>query len=177
MLTYVIEGSGSYEYASDPPAVMVPGSIKLLSAPTPVSHAITPGKGQTVHWFSVVTTLPAGASSVPRLQSGRAEVSGARPDGTIIERLVGPKLALQSEIGLECEGMKFLSDGTSFRRVGHDSVALCYALTGRGRVDSEPLEGGEAALVEDAAGIAVQGRAGFHVVLVRAPRPSSPALA
>ncbi len=174
VLTYVIEGLGSYEFGPDPPVPVLPGAVKLLTAPTSVSHAVNPGSGQTVRWFSVVAALPDGTASVPRLQSGRAEETGVRPDGTNVQRLVGPKVAIRSAIGLECEAITFLSDGTSFQRVGHDSVALCYALSGRGMVDGEALEGGEAALVENAAGIALQGQPGFHVVFVRVPRGPPP---
>lgn len=172
VLTYVIEGSASYVYGAGPPDALASGSTRLLTAPSPVSHAINPGKGQTVRWFAVVTSLPAGESTLPRLQSGQANPTSEQPDGTILRRLVGPGSLLTSSVGLEGEAIEFRSSGTTFRRVGHDRVAVCYALSGRGRVDSEILDGGEAALIEQSAGIALQGHPGFQVILMRAPQRS-----
>ena len=54
----MIEGLGSYEFGPDPPVPVLPGAVKLLTAPTSVSHAVNPGSGQTVRWFSVVAALP-----------------------------------------------------------------------------------------------------------------------
>ena len=67
--------------------------------------------------------------------------------------------------------MEYRSEGTSFHRVGHDRLAVVYVLQGRGRVDQSEIEGGEMALVEGAAGVALHGQRGFHVVFVSAPRP------
>lgn len=170
VLTYVIEGSASYGYGPSPPDLLVGGSTRLLTAPTSVSHAISPGTGQTIRWFAVVVSLPAGTVTEPRLQSGQAKPTRVQPDGTIVRRLVGPGTDLSSAVGLEGEAIDFRSEGVTFRKIGHDHAAVCYALSGRGRVDDDVLEGGEAALVEDSAGIALQGPPGFQVVLVRAPR-------
>lgn len=172
VLTYVVEGSASYVYGPGPPDSLVSGATRLLTAPTPVSHAINPGKGQTVRWFAVVASLPVGRAAAPHLQSGRAEPTGIQPDGTIVRRLVGPGTTITSAVGLEGEAIEFHSTGTTFRKVGHDRVAVCYALAGRGRVDNEILEGGEAALIEQSAGIGLQGQPGFRVGLVYAPRES-----
>jgi redox-sensitive bicupin YhaK (pirin superfamily) len=173
VLTYVIEGSGTYEFGPDPPAQVRPGSIKLLTAPSSASHRINPGVGQTVRWFAMVVALPDGLTSAPELQSGVAKETGMRSDGTAVRVLVGPKAEVRSAAGAEAEAIRFVNEGTSFRRVGHDSMAVCYALMGRGMVDSVPIEGGEAALVDDAAGIAVQGTPGFQAVFVRVPRGPS----
>jgi redox-sensitive bicupin YhaK (pirin superfamily) len=170
VLTYVIEGSASYLFAPTPADPLVPGSTRLLTATTAASHAINPTKGQTVRWFSSVTSLPEGVSGAPRLQSGRAEPTGLEPDGTIVRRLVGPGSSLTSSIGLEAEAIDFRSNGTTFRKIGHDHIAVYYVLSGRGRVDNEIVEGGEAALVEESAGIALQGSPGFSAVLLRVPR-------
>ena len=170
VLTYVIEGSGTYAYGPHPAETLVAGATRLLTAPTPVSHAINPGKGQTVRWFAVVASLPASNAAPSRLQSGRAEPTELQPDGTILRRIAGPGTTLRSSVGIESEAIEFRSTGATFRKVGHDRVAICYALSGRGRVDDQVVEGGEAALVEQAAGIALHGQAGFRIVLVHAPR-------
>jgi redox-sensitive bicupin YhaK (pirin superfamily) len=170
VLTYVIEGSASYVYGPGPPDSLAPGSTRLLTAPRPVSHAINPGTGQTVRWFATVVSIPAGMPAEPRLQSGRADPTGMQPDGTVVRHLVGPGTSLTSSVGFEGEAIEFRSTGTTFRKVGHDRVAVCYALSGSGTVDNELLDGGEAALIEQSAGIALQGQPGFRVVLVRAPR-------
>ncbi len=170
VLTYVIEGSASYDFGSEAPRPLTAASTMLLTAPSSVSHAVKPGVGHTVRWFSLVATLPAGPRSPVQLQYGRAEPRRGSAEGTVVRKLIGPETAITSAIGLVGVAIQFESDATSFQKVGHDRAAVCYALAGRGRVDSELLEGGEAALVDDAAGVAIQGGPGFHVVLAHAPR-------
>jgi quercetin 2,3-dioxygenase len=170
VLTYVIEGAGTYEFGSRPLDTVVPGSARLLLAPASVSHAINPGKGQTVRWFSAVVSLPPGSTLTPRLLAGESQESPLQPDGTTIRKVVGPGAPVQSAMGLECEDVRFHSAGAAFRKVGHDHVAVCYALSGRGAVDNQPLDGGEAALIDESGGMSLQGQAGFHVVLVKVPR-------
>jgi quercetin 2,3-dioxygenase len=171
VLTYIIEGSGFYALGPEAPDPVVAGSTKLLTATTSVGHSINPDKGRTVRWFSTVTRLPEGRTDPPRVQSARAAASGLQPDGTVVRRLVGPGTGITSAIGLEVEDLEFHDAGDSYRKVGHDRIAICYALSGRGSVDTESLDVGEAALVEDAAGMAIHGRPGLRVVLVNAPRP------
>jgi len=173
VLTYVIEGSASYAIEPGPPRPLTAGTIMLLTAPAAVSHAINPEKGSTVRWFSIVAALPSGASPTPRLQSARAEATELQAEGTVVRPLVGPGSALTSAMGLEAAEIDCRAPGASFRRIGHDRVAVCYALGGRGRLDNERLEGGQAALVENVAGIALQGQSDFRVVLVTAPRVPS----
>jgi quercetin 2,3-dioxygenase len=171
VLTYIIEGSGTYALGTGPADPVSPGSVRLLTAPTSTAHSINPGKGKMVRWFSVISRLPGGSGGGPQLQSGTIAPSGVQPDGTILWRLVGPTTPIRSALGVECEAIKFQEAGDAYRKVGHDRVAVCYAISGRGSVDSEGFEGGEAALVEDAAGLALHGRAGLHVVLVTGPHP------
>lgn len=173
VLTYVIEGAASYEFGSAAPRPLTADSTMLLTAPTALSHAVKPGTGHTVRWFSLVTTLPPGSNSPARLQSGRADPRRGPAEGTIVRQLIGSGTAITSAVGLEGVAIQFESDATAFQKVGHERTAVCYALTGRGRIDSEVLEGGEAAFVDDAAGVAIQGRPGFHVVLMHAPRGST----
>lgn len=172
VLTYVIEGAGTYEYGAHPPEAIVPGSARLLVAPIPVSHSINPGKGQTIRWFAVVASLPPGSVSDPQNLSVQSDLSPVQPDGTAVRRLVGPAGPLRSVTGLECETIAFESRGAAFRKVGHDRLAVCYALSGRGAVDNQPLDGGEAALIDGLAGISIAGAPGFQVILTTAPRGS-----
>ncbi len=174
VLTYVIEGSASYEFGSSPATPLAPGSTMLLTAPSAVPHSINPGKGHTVRWFAVVAALTAGDAAAPRLQLRIAPWSAAGADGTSVRKLVGPGSGITSMIGLEAAAIEFRSAGASFRKVGHDRLAVCYALAGRGKLDNEVLEGGEAGLVEDVAGVAIQGPPGFRVVFVSAPRTPPP---
>ena len=170
VMTYVIEGAGSYVAGSDPPRLIELGSTQLLTAPTTISHAINPEKGHTVRWFATMMGLPPGQGAKPQLQFGHSTETGPQPDGTAVRHLVGPGSDLRSAVGLEAEAIRFLSEGTSFRRVGHDFLAICYALAGRGLVDNQPLEGGEAAFIEEVGGISVQGNPGFHLIFARSPR-------
>jgi redox-sensitive bicupin YhaK (pirin superfamily) len=173
VLTYLIEGSGMYEYGPSPAAPILPGAVNLLTAPSNVTHAINPGPGQTLRYFAVVATLPGGeAHAAPRLQSSRPEPAPPQPDGTVTCHLVGAGKGLVSAVGLESDVIEFRSAGAAFRKVGHDRIAVGYVLSGRGRIDNQDVEAGEAVLVEDAAGIALDGRAGLRMVLTSAPRPA-----
>jgi redox-sensitive bicupin YhaK (pirin superfamily) len=175
VLTYVIEGSGTYEVADAPPESIAPGAARMLTAPSNGSHAINSGEGQTIRYFAVVAALPAGGAGATKVQSAQVRESPPQPDGSAVARVAGPNGPLKSAAGLECDAVRFVEDGTSFRRVGHDHTLICYALSGRGHVDSDSLEVGEAAVVTDASGIGLQGQAGFRAILVRAPRMTASA--
>jgi redox-sensitive bicupin YhaK (pirin superfamily) len=170
VLTYVIEGSASYEVAPGPPRPLVSGSTMLLTAQTSVPHAINPGTGHTVRWFAVVTSLSASIQATRQLQESLPRWGAVGADGSIIRHLVGPTAEIKSTVGTEALAIEFRSPGASFQKVGHDRIAVCYALAGRGKLDNEVLEAGEAGLVEDAAGVALQGGLGFRAVFVSAPR-------
>jgi redox-sensitive bicupin YhaK (pirin superfamily) len=170
VLTYVIEGSGSYEFGNDPPRTLSAGATHLLTASTNVAHAINPGKGQTIRWFAVVAALPPGSTAPVRVQSTHVRPGPGSTDGTAVRRLVGPGSGIESSVGIECELIEFPSNGTTFRRVGHDRIAIAYTLSGRGSVDNQTVDAGEAALVDDAAGVAIGGRAGLRLMLTTAPR-------
>jgi len=170
VLTYVIEGSGSYSYLAEAPREVAAGSVLLLTAPVSQTHALNPAKGRTVRWFAAVLKLPAGVPPTNRLQSARTESKRGASEGTVVRRLVGAGSSIASAAGLEAKTIEFESGATSFQKVGHDRVVACYALSGQGRVDNETLEGGEAAFVQDAAGVALEGQPGFRVVFLSAPR-------
>jgi hypothetical protein len=133
-------------------------------------HAINPGKGKTLRYFAVVATMPSGKPSQPRLQSAEPLLTPSEPDGTVVRPILGARTGLVSAIGLECEVIDFRSAGTSFQKVGHERIAVIYSVSGRAKVDNEVLEAGEAALVDDAAGVAISGRPGLQVILTSAPR-------
>lgn len=171
MLTYVIEGAASHEFGPGPPGRLTAGSAILLTAPKPVSHAINSVPGHTVRWFSAVVMLGPGPAPAPGLFVSQV-ADGAGPDGSAVRPLVGPGSPLPSAAGLEGAIIEHESEGTSFHRVGHDRLALVYALRGRGRVDDATLDGGEAALVEATAGVALHGQPGFRAVFLSAPRPT-----
>jgi redox-sensitive bicupin YhaK (pirin superfamily) len=171
VLTYVIEGAATYSLGSGSPEPLQPGSTKLLTAPSSTSHAINAVKGQTVRWFSLVVALPPGVTGAYRLQSTHVRETDPQPDGTVLRQLVGPRSSVSSAAGLECEVLRFQDEGTVFRRVGHDRRAIAYALSGPGGVDNDDLDAGEAAFIEDAAGISLKGEAGFHVIFSSAPKP------
>jgi redox-sensitive bicupin YhaK (pirin superfamily) len=174
VLTHVIEGTGAYELGPGPPAALGPGSTWLLSAPTSIAHAINPGRGQTMRYVTVIATLSATSQGTAGVQTAELGDSIEQPDGTVVHHLVGPGSGLASRVGLECESIEFASDGVAYRRIGHDRLGVCYALTGRGMVSNESLDTGEAALAEDVAGVAIEGRAGLGVVFLTAPRALDP---
>lgn len=172
VFSYVIEGSGLYSYGTNPPEPLGAGSVQLLTAGTQVAHAINPGKGQTLRWLAVVVTLSPQGAPTNRLQSARMTDGPVAPDGTRTRNLVGAASTVRSSVGLEAYELAFAEEGTTFRRVGHGVNAVGYALSGAGTVDGRPVELGEAAVIEESAGVAIQGRPGFRIVLVHVPRPA-----
>lgn len=176
VLTFEVEGNATYEIPPSPPVALDPGSLELLASSAKVTHSIRPARGTTIRWFSLVASLPTGATVPTRAQFDRPTASAPQADGTIVRRLVGPGARSSSACGLEADEILFAEDGTAFRRVGRDRKGLVYAFAGRGAVDSEPIELGEAALIENASGIALHGRAGLRVLVATLPRtaPSMP---
>ena len=171
-MTYIIEGAGSYEYATDPARAVAAGSVQLMTAPESVAPTITAGKGQTVRWFAAVAVLPPESKARPRVQFGRPPDTGVGPENTVVQPLVGGSSGVLSALGLECSTIGFLDEGTLFRRIGHKSLEVVYALSGRGTVGNEAIEAGEGALVEDSSGIAIHGGPGSRMILLDVPRPS-----
>ena len=171
VLTYIIEGAGAYEYGTDPARAVAAGSVQLMTAPESVAHTITAGKGQTVRWFAAVAVLSPESRAGPRVQFGQPADPDVAPETTVVQPLVGPSTPVQSALGLECSTIRFLDEGTLFRRIGHKSLAVVYAISGRGTVGNEAIEAGEGALVEDSSGIAVHGEPGCRLIQLSLPRP------
>lgn len=172
VFTYVVEGAASHQVGADPARALEAGAATILTAPAPIAHSINLAEGQTLRWVATVTSLPVDQPVEARFQSTPAERPEPEPEGTILRRLVGPTAPLRSSVGMECVALEFAVAGTSFQRVGHNRLAVCYALGGRGVVDNAPVEAGEAALIEDAAGAAITGREGFRVLFASVPRPT-----
>lgn len=174
VLTYVIEGSASYQLESGAIQPMRPGSARLLSATSRAAHRINPSQGGVIRWFSLVAGLPDGASGAVRLQASEPPASPRYDESAHVRPLVGPGATMTSAMGLESAEISFVELSTTYRRLGHGRRGLVYSLSGRGSVDGNPLEVGEAALVEGAAGIAIQGNEGFRVIVATAPSERSP---
>ena len=130
---------------------------------------VIPAKNESRHLPILLTSLS--RQDYPLLPHTKVFVADAgSTDGTAVRRLVGPGSGIESSVGIECELIEFPSNGTTFRRVGHDRIAIAYTLSGRGSVDNQTVDAGEAALVDDAAGVAIGGRAGLRLMLTTAPR-------
>jgi quercetin 2,3-dioxygenase len=171
VMTYVMEGSGLYSFEARAPEPIAVGSVLLLSAPTNVAHAVNPGKGQTLRWLAVVVALPVGTMGAAELQAANAKDGAVAADGTSTRYLVGAGSPLKSRASLEAVEISFVSEGTSFRRVGHASNAVGYATAGTGSIDGHSIEPGEAAIVEESAGVAIDGQPGFRLAWIQVPRP------
>jgi redox-sensitive bicupin YhaK (pirin superfamily) len=170
VLTWVVEGYASSQFASDPVTPTPTNSVQLLSAPSKVTHRVSPAQGGTVRWLSLVLALPDSETGAPHLRSERAIESDVQPDGTAVRPLAGPGSKLPTRSGLMARGIRFAESGTTFQAVGRDRRAVLYVLAGRGEVDTQPVEVGEGVLVENVSGIAVHGRPGLRVLLASAPR-------
>lgn len=172
VLTYVVEGFASYQYESQPAVAMPAGSVRLLSATTKVSHRVSPARGGSIRWFSLVSGLPASADGAPSSQASQPRESELQPDGTVSRTLVGPGSGINSKGNLQAREVRFVTAGTIFQAVGHARRGLVYAFSGRGEIDSQPIEGGEAVLIEGASGIALHGQPGLRLLVASAPVPA-----
>ena len=170
VLTYVSEGFASYSLEGHPDDMLRPGSARFLVSPSRSTHSISPAKGGPVRWFSLVVTLPPAVSGKPWLQASESPSTPIYEGDAWIRPLVGTGAPMRSETALECRDISFTEKSTTFQRVGHGRRGIVYALAGRGTVDGNGLESGEAALVEGVAGIAIQGTETLRVIVATVPR-------
>lgn len=172
VLTYVVEGSANYQLEGGPSELLGSGALRLLTAPVSAAHSINPDPGRTVRTFAVVVGPVSGGAEGVRLQSATAEPAQVQSDGTATRSLIGIRTPITSVTGLACEDIEFRESSTSFRKLGHDRRAVVYSLGGAGEVDGHPIDAGEAALVEEAAGVALHAEPGTRMILSSAPRPA-----
>jgi len=170
VLTYVVEGLAAYAVESGAVESLRPGSARLLSTSVSVKHRISPARSGPIRWFNLVVSAPGKAGPKPLMQASEPPTSPKYDEDAHVREIVGAKPGMTSVTGLEVSEIDFVVPSTTFRRLGHDRRGLVYALTGRGTVDSRPIDAGEAALVEGAAGIAIGGDVGFRVIVATAPR-------
>ena len=169
VLTFVVEGVATYAVGAGPPESLSPGSARLMSAGSMAQHVITPARSGPIRWFNLVVAAPTSAAAPPRLQGSEPPASPHYDEDAHVREIVGKAGAMSSVAGLEVSEIDFVVPSTTFRRLGHGRRALVYALSGHGAVDDRPVDVGEAALVEGAAGISVAGDAGFRVIMATAP--------
>ncbi|MCI4326606.1 MAG: cupin domain-containing protein [Thermoplasmata archaeon] len=169
VLTYVTEGFASYQFENGPAASLRRGSGRLLTTPGRATHRISPSEGGAIRWFNLVVGLPIDSTGGPRLQSMDSEAPTIEEDTVLVRSIVGPRAAMASSAGMECEALEFRTAGTTFRRVGPGRRAVFYAMSGRGSVDQKAIEVGEVAFVEGMPGVAVQGDGGFAGIWATAP--------
>ncbi len=169
VLTYMFEGFADYQYGTGTPESLPPGSVRLLTATSKATHRISPSRGSTVRWISIVLDLPAGVEGEPRVQSGRPRASEMQPDGSVITELVGLNSGITSRSGLIAKEVSFAQQGTEFNRIGHGRRGFAYVLAGRGAIDSQPVEMGEGVLLDHVAGVALHGQQGLRLVIGSAP--------
>jgi len=170
VLTYVTEGVAAYQVDAGSAELVPSGGARLLIAPSRVGHRVSPGPGGTVRWFNLVVALPPGTAGAPRKLALPESPTPREEDNVSVRSLVGPGAPMASLGGLECDELSFSEESTTFRKVGRERRAVVYALSGRGAVDQQPIEAGEAAFVEGVPGTAVRGTPGFRTVLATAPR-------
>lgn len=171
VLTYVLEGFASYQLEGGPPESMRPGSVRLFTVYDKTAHRISPGKGSSIRWFSLVLALSGGTKGENRLQSALPALSPVQAEGARIRPLVGPGTPVTSSAGLEAKEIQFAERGTAFLRVGRARRGIVYVLAGRGAVDAQPIEVGEAVLIERTSGFALQGTPGLRALVATAPAP------
>lgn len=169
VLTYVTEGFASYQLEKDAIEPLERGSGRLLTTPGRVSHRISPAQGGAIRWFNLVLGLPPGASGAARLQRLLPAAETAEEEKVRVRSIVGPQGPMTSAAAMECDELRFVDEGTTFRRLGSDRRAVFYAMSGRGSIDQKDIEAGEAAFVEGMPGVSIRGDAGFWGVLATVP--------
>jgi redox-sensitive bicupin YhaK (pirin superfamily) len=172
VLTYVTEGYAAYQLGDDPAELLPQGSARLLTAPTKASHRVSPAQGGAIRWFNLVVELPATAGPSVRVQSVPASSPMTEIDTVEVRPLIGGSAPMTSAAGVECQELIFTHDSATIPRIGTHRRAVVYALAGRGSVDQQTLVGGEAALIQGLAGVAIHGSLGFRAILATAPGPT-----
>ncbi len=170
VLTYVTEGFASYQLEDRAAEPLQGGSARLLTAAARSSHRISPARGGPIRWFNLVVSLPGTSTAVPRLQASEEPATPLYEENALVRPLVGPGAPMTSGASLECREVTYIEETTTFHHVGHERRALVYALTGRGTVGGRAIEGGEGALVEGTAGVAILGKEGLRLIFASAPR-------
>ena len=173
VVTYVLEGYVDHTDDAGHQDALTAGSVIVLTAHEPVQHELRMQKGRTARWLSIVMRLawhtePLPTSLLVRTASGPIEA----PDGTIRRPVVGASAHADSPNGFELLDIEFSREGTGFFRIGRDRRAIAYVLHGSGTIDNERALAGQAALVEDASGVQIQGSSGYRVALASIRRPS-----
>ena len=169
VLIYLIEGAAQHTTPRGRSEELRAGAVLFLCASAPASHAVNPRPGHTARWFSIVAEIPAEGAVTEGVDVSLPSPSPVQPDGTVLTPLLGAGTSFRSRLGTEVVAIEFREGGTAFRRVGAGHRALFYSLAGRGSVDNAPLEGGEAALVENSAAVSLSGSIGFRVVQATVP--------
>ncbi|HTW55473.1 MAG TPA: hypothetical protein VMG36_03375 [Thermoplasmata archaeon] len=169
VLTFVTEGFAVYQLGHDAPVALSQGAARLLTTGVRTEHRVSPAHGGAIRWFNLVVGLPAADARAPRLQSAGADSPTIEVDTVRVRPLVGPRAPMTSGAGLECQELVFVNESTTIPRVGPRRRGVLYALAGRGTVDDQPLEAGEAALVEGVPGISVRGHVGFRAMFATGP--------
>jgi len=170
VLTFLVEGVASYVVDTLPAESLAPGSARLISTSSKIMHTISPARRGPIRWFNLVVENPGFPAGKPRLQASEPPTSPRYDEDAQVRPLVGDGGPMTSASGFEAAEINFVVPSTTFRRVGHSRKALVYGLAGHGAVDGRAVDAGEAALVEGVAGIAVEGDAGFRVIVATAPR-------
>jgi redox-sensitive bicupin YhaK (pirin superfamily) len=174
VLTWVVEGFASYQFQAEPATPVSANSVRLLCAPTKVTHRVSPSQGGTVRWLSLVVGLPVGGADGPALFAASPGPSETQGDGTVMRALAGPGSEIPTRSGLRAREIRFVAVGTTFQAIGHGRSAVAYVLSGRGSIDDQPVDVGEGMLLGDVAGVAIHGQPGLQLILASAPRPGSP---
>jgi len=171
VLSLVIEGVATYQLGAGAAERLTPGCARLLTAPQRAMHRLSPAEGGAIRWFNLVVQLPPGTLGENHLQSATPSSPVVEVDDMRLRRLVGSSGPMVSVSGLECQEMTFPRESTTFPRIGANRKAVLYVLSGRGSVDSDPVELGDAAIVENLPGVAIHGEAGLEAILMTVPTP------
>ncbi len=172
VFTLVTDGFAAYQLADGPVELLPPGAARLLVSPSKTPHRVSPAQGGAIRWFNIVLSMPDGGDGKLDLQSAGPGGPGFELDLVHVRPLVGPSAPMHSRSGLECQVLTFTEDSATIPKVGRDRRGLFYVLSGAGTIDDQPVEAGEAALIEAAPGVTIRGDLGFRAVLATAPRPS-----
>ena len=170
VLTYLIEGRASYQLEGGPVESLSAGSALLLTAPARSRHSISPAEGASVRWFNLVLDLSGAFDAPARLQATDSTPGRRLVDEVEVRPLTGPRGPMTAGSGLESEVLAFLTESTTFRKVGPGRRAIVYAWAGEGSVDEHAVRAGETALIEGVPGVAVRGMEGFQAVFTSVPK-------
>ncbi len=172
VLNYIVAGRVDYEDDVGHRSVLGPASLELLTARDETRHKLM-GQPEAPHsrWLSVVVQCPPMAGGPSRRFQVVTKLTPIQAgEAAVMRFLVGPDAPVRSGAGLECTDVEFRQPGQCVYPVGGDRRVVAYVYEGSGTVESQVLDAGVGALIENVTKLSIQAKPGTRALVVSVPR-------